>query len=162
MPTSFTFRASLILFSVALLAVAGSYVWNLRTTPAGTPQPRLRTVQVIFESGTVTAEVADTDEARQRGLSYRASLGPDEGMLFVFPFAAQQTMWMQAMNFPIDMIFIRGNRVVNYEEYVLPPHETRGRVSEVSFTEAADMVLELPAGKAEELKIGLGTTLRIK
>lgn len=150
----------MFLFAVAVAAVGGSVLWNLRSMPAGEPQPPLRTVRIHIGESIITTEVAETDEARRRGLSYRSSLGRDEGMLFVFPTTAYQTIWMQGIKFPLDIVFINGDRVVDYEEHVSVP--MNGRIPEVSSTEEADMVLELPAGRAEELGIGIGTRIQIR
>lgn len=66
--------------------------------------PRKR---VEIEIGGVKAyvEVARTKEERQKGLMHRTSLGPDEGMLFVFPEEKIQAFWMKNTLIPLDVAF---------------------------------------------------------
>lgn len=51
-------------------------------------------------------EIAETDAARARGLSGRAALSENQGMLFVFDEPGQYGFWMKDMNFPIDIVWI--------------------------------------------------------
>jgi uncharacterized membrane protein (UPF0127 family) len=162
MHASLGLRLSLFALAVALAVVGGSFMWNMRTEATGTPQPKLKTVSIPFDSKTIRVEVAETDEERRQGLSFRESLGWNEGMLFTYPVVGRQTMWMYGMKFPIDVVFINGNVVVDYEERVPPPQKTFGRISEVSTANDIDMVLELPAGKAADLQIGIGTRISIR
>ncbi|HLT25269.1 MAG TPA: DUF192 domain-containing protein, partial [Zeimonas sp.] len=48
------------------------------------PQPKLPTVRIEAGMHVIRAELADTGRTREIGLMGRASLGPNEGMLFVF------------------------------------------------------------------------------
>jgi len=60
----------------------------------------------------IIAEIADTDEARARGLMYRSSLADGSGMLFVFQTEAKYAFWMMNMRFPIDIIWINGGKKI--------------------------------------------------
>ena len=64
--------------------------------------------------GTIVAEVADTQESQERGLSGRNSIEEGRGMLFVFPYPGHYGFWMKDMNFPIDMIWINASGTVVY------------------------------------------------
>lgn len=66
------------------------------------------TVIVHADHGTVTipVEIADTPDARARGLMYRRDLAADAGMLFVFPTPGEQRFWMKNTPLSLDMIFI--------------------------------------------------------
>ena len=69
----------------------------------------------------IRAEVANTFETRARGLMYRQSLGPNQGMLFVFPQLGPQCMWMKNTPLPLSVAFIdEGGEVVSISEMV--PH----------------------------------------
>jgi uncharacterized membrane protein (UPF0127 family) len=68
---------------------------------------KLSTAYVIFGDGTrIRAEVADTDEARVRGLMFRAALGEHDGMLFVFDRPGRYPFWMKSVRVPLDIIWI--------------------------------------------------------
>lgn len=54
----------------------------------------------------LVVEVADNDSLRVKGLSGRASLGWNEGMLFVFPGADRRAFWMIDCQFDIDIAYI--------------------------------------------------------
>ena len=62
--------------------------------------------------GSVTAAVADTDDARRTGLSETACLPPDRGMLFVYDRSRSLTFWMIDMSFGIDIVYADGDGVI--------------------------------------------------
>jgi uncharacterized membrane protein (UPF0127 family) len=65
----------------------------------------------------ISAEVADTPEAREHGLMQRKTLCADCGMLFVFPAAARFGFWMKNTSLPLAIAFIAGDgRIINIEE----------------------------------------------
>ena len=54
---------------------------------------------------TVSVEVANTDEQRERGLMFRKHLDENTGMIFIFPDSARRNFWMHNTEIPLDMIF---------------------------------------------------------
>ena len=54
----------------------------------------------------IRAEVAFTFENRSQGLMFRESLGPNEGMLFVFPQVEKHCMWMKNTLIPLSVAFL--------------------------------------------------------
>jgi uncharacterized membrane protein (UPF0127 family) len=54
----------------------------------------------------IRAEVANTFESRAQGLMFRKYLGPNEGMLFVFPSPDVQCMWMKNTLIPLSVAFM--------------------------------------------------------
>lgn len=54
----------------------------------------------------VNAEIAATEEARERGLMKRGALSSDRGMLFVFPESKAWCMWMLDTDIPLSAAFI--------------------------------------------------------
>jgi len=69
----------------------------------------------------IRAEVAYSFETRARGLMLRKSLGPNQGMLFVFPATERQCMWMKNTPLPLSVAFMdEGGVVVSISE--MQPH----------------------------------------
>jgi len=65
----------------------------------------------------IRAEVAYTADARAYGLMRREALGPNEGMLFIFPDESRQCMWMRNTLIPLSVAFIDAQgTIVNVEE----------------------------------------------
>lgn len=93
------FRRSLCALVVALYAAAPAH-------GQPSPQPTLPTVKLTAGIHLITAEVADTEPTRVRGLMFRESLAPNHGMLFVFDEKAIHCMWMRNTLIPLSVAFI--------------------------------------------------------
>ncbi len=100
-------------------------------------------------------EVALTQEDLLRGLMYRSHLPPKTGMLFPFVPAQKVNFWMKNTLVPLDMVFIR-NRLVVHVVHNVPPcvHDPCPSVNSLY---PVDMVVELPAGTAEQFALDMGT-----
>lgn len=70
------------------------------------PQPKLPTVRIEAGIHVIRAELADTDRTRAIGLMGRESLGPNEGMLFVFGDKAVHCFWMRDTPLPLSIAFL--------------------------------------------------------
>lgn len=62
----------------------------------------------------IKVDLALTSQSQEQGLSGRAYLKENEGMLFGFEKPAVYYFWMKDMNFPIDMIWIGDDSRVMY------------------------------------------------
>jgi len=111
------------------------------------------TPTIKIRSDLVRVEVAHTPEERARGLGGRPSLAPDAGMAFPFDEPGRPAFWMAGMYFDIDIVWIRGERVVDFSERLPhPPPELDPRTAslpEYRPRESADLVLEVPAGTVQ-------------
>ncbi|HET7764483.1 MAG TPA: DUF192 domain-containing protein [Burkholderiales bacterium] len=67
---------------------------------------QLPTVELTAGIHLIHAEVADTFESRAQGLMFRKYLGPNEGMLFVFPQIDRPCMWMKNTLIPLSVAFL--------------------------------------------------------
>ena len=108
----------------------------------------------------VVVEVARTDEEKARGLSGREALLPDHGMLFVYEAPTRPTIWMQGMRFSLDILWIKGGRVVDLVLGANPPSWGESPPVFVPRQEA-EYVLEVPAGFADRLGVRLNDPVRI-
>lgn len=98
-------------------------------------------------------EIADNAILQARGLSGRESLPENKGMLFVFDGPAIQNFWMAGMKFPLDIIWVHGDKVAGFAENVPP---AAGIPKIYSSPEPVDKVLEINAGLVKKLKIKAG------
>jgi uncharacterized membrane protein (UPF0127 family) len=67
---------------------------------------QLPTLELTAGIHLIRAEVANTFETRAQGLMFRKHLGPNEGMLFVFPQAEAHCMWMKNTLIPLSVAFM--------------------------------------------------------
>ncbi|MCW8861471.1 MAG: DUF192 domain-containing protein [Rhodospirillales bacterium] len=101
-------------------------------------------------------ELASSESQRSRGLMFRQSLPSDAGMLFDFGDERPVAMWMKDTPVSLDMIFISGNGlVVGVAENTVP-----FSTAVIRSPAPARAVLEVNAGTAEGLGIGVGSRVR--
>ena len=104
-------------------------------------------------------EVAVTPEQRRQGLSDRESLESGAGMLFVYESARPLQFWMVRMQFPLDFVWIGDDCTVGEISRDVPPPPPGADDSEivrVSPSGEMQFVLEINAGEAEALGLGVG------
>lgn len=119
---------------------------------------RLPALEVCFQNVCVKAEIADTDESRQRGLMFRESLAGDKGMLFIFQREAIYSFWMKNMRIPLDMIWIGSDKkVVDIKQDVPPCRDTCESLIPLS---PAMYVLEVQAGFTQKYNIKTGDPVK--
>lgn len=105
-----------------------------------------------------TVEVAATEAQKQKGLGGKASMPSDHGMLFSYDHKEQYNFWMRGMLFPLDFIWIDGNRIVDITENVPYPKYGESPVVVKPDVEV-DRILEINAGMVERLGITVGDTV---
>ncbi len=102
------------------------------------------------ESAKFSMEVASTEPQRRKGLMYRHSLGPREGMLFLFPENGMRSFWMKNTYISLDMVFVSPDwRVAGVLANVPPLTEDSRRIDKPS-----QYVLEFAGGTTAKLGIG--------
>jgi uncharacterized protein len=91
---------------------------------------------------TVSIEVANTIEQRERGLMFRKHLDDDAGMIFVFPDSAPRDFWMHNTEIPLDMLFADSSfRIIGIVADAKPETDTLRGVDGLS-----QFVLEVNGG----------------
>lgn len=101
-------------------------------------------------------ELAETPEARQRGLMHRESLGADEGMLFNFQEERVVSIWMENTLIPLDIAYIRSDGSIAKIITGAQPLSRRQLYSDVPVLS----VLEINSGRAAELGVAPGDVVR--
>lgn len=118
----------------------------------------LRDNQATLQFGNrqIRAEVASTEAAREKGLSGRAELGQDQGMLFVFDEVGKYCFWMKNTNFPLDILWLDSDKkVVDIELNISPDTYPASFCPE----KAAKYALEVNSGLSQQEGVGLGSQL---
>ncbi len=118
--------------------------------------PKTHPARILDVNGTqIKAEFVSSPADIQQGLSDRESMPRDQGMLFELGFRDFHTFWMNRMHFPLDIIWIDGNTVVDIAENLPAP-----KFGEIPYTYTpkaeADTVLEVNAGVVAETKLQVG------
>jgi len=100
-------------------------------------------------------EIADTDEARQRGLMGRESLPEMSGMLFIFDREAERSFWMADTPLSLDLLFIDAEGVIGHIHKYARPFASE----QIPSQGPAKYVLEVPAGFTDRHNIAATDSL---
>lgn len=117
---------------------------------------------VRVKNTTFSAEIAETPKEKEIGLSEKKSLPQDKAMLFQFGTPGFYSFWMKNMKFPIDIIYIKNNKVVTIYKNVQPPSNPDENPQVYTPTEQADTVLEINAGLSNKYSFSIGDSVTIK
>lgn len=102
-----------VLLVAALVAALATSLSQAQTAP-GVPQSGLPIVEISAGLHRIRAELAATPATRSIGLMHRRSLGPNQGMLFVFPERDGHCFWMRNTLLPLSIAFLADDgRIVN-------------------------------------------------
>lgn len=122
---------------------------------AQTASAQLPTMQLAAGIHVIRAEVVSTYDARAQGLMFRKHLGPNQGMLFVFPQVEAHCMWMKNTLIPLSVAFAdEKGRIVSISE-MKPQTETTHCAAE-----PARFALEMSGGWFAAKGIKAGSYLR--
>ena len=132
-------------------------------TPVPTATPLPDAPLVLIGDAVYVVDLAVAPEERSVGLSGQPSLGIDRAMLFVYPEDGPRTFWMPDMHFPLDMVWIRSDCVVDgvTSDVPNPPLDTpRDQLPRYPSTGPVRFILEINAGQAETHGIVPGVPVR--
>lgn len=152
---------ALFLLTIAMVAVfAGALASRASYAADGFGAPEPLAIETVEAGEPILhrflVERADTPGLRARGLMHRRELAADRGMLFLFPRPERQAMWMKNTYVALDMLFIdSAGRVVDIAADAVPLSERT-----IMSSGKARAVLELPAGTAARLGLGVGDRVR--
>ncbi len=144
-------------FLLLIIIITIGFLYFLSYQEVSAP---VRQIELKINNSSIKADVSDNPERRYLGLSNRESLCTDCGMLFVFPDKEIRKFVMRNMNFPLDIIFISDNEIINIKEKLKP--EGANPVNVYSSFLPADMVLELNGSFTEKNNIKIGDKILIE
>ena len=148
------FLAPLVLLGFFLALVVAGFFISQSNLGRST---EYKQAKMVIKEETFSVDIADRSAEQRQGLSGRASLGANEGMIFIFKDSRYQSFWMKGMKIPIDIIWIKGETVIGFEKNVQPESGVNMlRLRTYSSPEAVEKVLEVPAGTVERLDIQVG------
>lgn len=150
-------KTKIIIFSsvvsLVILAIILNFVSKeFYSFSSGNPIKR-----VYFKNFTVRAEIVSSDEKRALGLAGRSGLAQDAGMLFLMPSDRIPQFWMQGMQFPIDIIWIKMDRIIGCERNIQP---TDTRI----FTSPgfSSLVLEVNKGFCDQYDVEVNDQIKVQ
>ncbi len=114
--------------------------------------PEALTIETQAGPVTLTVGLAETADARQRGLMHRESLGADEGLLFNFEQERVVSIWMENTLIPLDILYIRSDGTIAKIVTGAVPLSRRQNFSDVPVLS----VLEINSGRSAALGIAPG------
>ena len=113
------------------------------------PRVEPLTISTDQSSTMLSAEVADTEELRQRGLMFRHILPADQAMLFDFETPRPAAMWMKNTYMSLDMLFVREDGTIA----ALAENTVPKSLDTISVQEPVRGVVELAAGTIKRLGV---------
>ena len=142
-----------------IILAVGVLVWLV--VPFNSDGEHTDSDQAVYAVGRdycLQLDVADTPAKKQRGLSGRGRLEPNEGMLFPYEQSGRYGFWMKDMDFAIDIIWLdEDNRVVTIKERAHP----RSYPQTFKPDQPAKKVIETPAGWTQKQNINSGDQLTL-
>jgi uncharacterized membrane protein (UPF0127 family) len=138
------------------LAVSVAVLVGLALPAAAACRPAVVVLRGEGGQARFAVEVAQTEEARARGLMFRDRLPRSSGMLFVYPEPIRATFWMKNTLIPLDMIFADASgRVTRVHAMAVPGDETL-----IDGGPGVRAVLEINGGLAARLGIAAGSEMQ--
>lgn len=129
------------LISVSFICIFFNFIFSVH----GNKIKKIRINETIIWAETVASE-----EKQHLGLIGRKKFCSNCGMIFEFENPGLHTFTMRGMNFPLDIVWINGNKIVDISKNV--PVDTRT----ISPGKKVDRVLEIPSGTCEIKSIKIG------
>jgi uncharacterized membrane protein (UPF0127 family) len=116
---------------------------------------------VSINNKTFNIEIAKTQAQQEVGLSKYEKVEDNFGMYFLFDKPDYYKFWMQDMKFPIDIIYIYKNEIVEIFKNVQNPHNNIDPLTIYKPAHVADSVFEINAGLSDRYGFKNGEHVQI-
>jgi len=147
-------RKVLIIYGVLVLVVVGIAILRFRGIDL---LPNFGSnAKAEIKGQEFNLEIADSDEEMVKGLSDRKNLDENKGMLFIFEEKGKYSFWMRNVNFPLDIIYISDDTIVDIVRNAEPKKEGDTEIPVFEPKEEANYVLEINGGLSDKHKIETG------
>jgi hypothetical protein len=154
-------KSNNIIFAVIFLAVIIIIVIILTSFfSIYSNNPPLAKGQVKVSGKVINVYLAQTPEEQSNGLSGWEKLSENQGMLFVFKDKRYRDFWMQNMKFPIDIIWINDDKIVDITKNASIPSNLNN-IPLFHSIEEVNYVLEVKAGYADDNNIKIKDLVEI-
>ncbi len=152
----------IVIFGIILVIFAGVVFFQFNSKPAEKSSLKNSSTTVKINNHTFKVELAQTPKEQQAGLSGREKLAEDEGMLFIFDKPDYYNFWMKNMKFPIDIIFLKDDKVISVGENAKPPATGDTNPPIIKPAGPVNKVLEINSGLSKKYDIKKGDSVEIK
>lgn len=140
----------LLIVLTIFLTLILSFVFSNKSTPTAT-----------IDNKIFILDVAKTDIQKGRGLSIYNSLPINKGMVFPFQKSDYYAFWMKDMKFPIDIIYINKNKIVDIFKNVPAPKSQSASLPIIKPKNLSDTVLEINAELSDKYNFKIGDLVKI-
>lgn len=123
-----------------------------------------KSVTVRVDRAKVRAVIAAEDASRTKGLGGSGVLNDEQGMFFVLPSTTIPVFIMKDVSFPIDIIWINGDTVIEVTPNIQPdpPGVPADQLPRYQPSAPANRVLEVSAGWAARNGIQPGDPVKLQ
>lgn len=152
-----------LVFLIILIFVASQFAFNREGSTNLFGSSNNLNYLLKINQKVMNVELADTPAKRQQGLSNRESIATDSGMLFLFDTQEKHRFWMKGMKIPLDLVWIKDQRVVEINTHVPPPEPgtSDDQLQVYESFNPIDQVLEVNSGFTDSNNIKVGDTVEL-
>lgn len=117
----------------------------------------------VIDNHRFVIDIVRSQKDQEIGLAKYTAIPQNAGMYFPFAHPDYYSFWMKDMHFPIDIIYIRNNKIVSIIANAPVPQKNQPSYSLSIYrpTGPADAVLEINAHLSEQYGIKPGDTVTI-
>ena len=143
----------ILLVTIAFLIICGLYFIRSFLSPRLFKDYEQKSIKI--GKNEYQLYVADSEQKRLKGLSGVTEMPHNQGMLFIFDTPNTFGFWMKDMNFSLDFVYIRKNKVTELKEDISP-----GTFPQIFYpVYQADAVIELNAGQIQQSGVHIGDSV---